>query len=112
MSNLKSRWEQISEEDREETLENKYGWILRNLLKYGNTLVPGDAIRRNSIAHISKSLEHDLYVLGFDTNITITKHEDADQKNIDYIAEAEFLNGGERNGKRSVQKNKRRRKVL
>lgn len=31
MQNLKSRWMQISEDDREEVLANRFGWMLKNL---------------------------------------------------------------------------------
>ena len=47
MQNLKSRWMQISEDDREEILANRFGWMLKNLLEYGNTLVPNQAVRKN-----------------------------------------------------------------
>ena len=93
MQNLKSRWMQISEDDREEVLANRFGWMLKNLLEYGNTLVPNQAVRKNDISHICR-------------------HEEVETNDVNYIAEAEFLNGGERNGKRSMQKNKRGRKVL
>ena len=112
MQNLKSRWMQISEDDREEVLANRFGWMLKNLLEYGNTLVPNQAVRKNDISHICKSLEYDLYTLGFDANVRVTRHEELETNDVNYIAEAEFLNEGERNGKRSMQKNKRGRKVL
>ena len=52
MQNLKSRWMQISEDDREEVLANRFGWMLKNLLEYGNTLVPNQAVRKNDISLI------------------------------------------------------------
>lgn len=35
-----NRWYMLTEEEHEEVFEIKYGWMLANLLKYGNCLIP------------------------------------------------------------------------
>lgn len=35
-----NRWYMLSEDERDEVFKIKYGWMLVNILKYGNCLIP------------------------------------------------------------------------
>ena len=88
-----NRWGLLSEEERLEVLGLPFGWMIKYLLESCTVLVPTEAIRKNSLSHIEKSLEHDLYELGFDANVRIKVYPGVIARGMDYIAEAEFLGG-------------------
>ena len=88
-----NRWGLLSEEERLEVLGLPFGWMIKYLLESCTVLVPPEAIRKNSLSHIEKSLEHDLYELGFDANVRIKVYPGVISRGMDYIAEAEFLGG-------------------
>lgn len=88
-----NRWGLLSEEERLEVLGLPFGWMIKYLLESCTVLVPPEAIRKNSLSHIEKSLEHDLYELGFDANVRIKVYPGVIARGMDYIAEAEFLGG-------------------
>ena len=88
-----NRWGLLSEEERLEVLGLPFGWMIKYLLESCTVLVPPEAIRKNSLSHIEKSLEHDLYELGFDANVRIKVYPGVIARGMDYIAEAEFLEG-------------------
>ena len=88
-----NRWGLLSEEERLEVLGLPFGWMIKYLLESCTVLVPPEAIRKNSLSHIEKSLEHDLYELGFDANLRIKVYPGVIARGMDYIAEAEFLGG-------------------
>ena len=85
-----NRWGLLSEEERLEVLGLPFGWMIKYLLESCTVLVPPEAIRKNSLSHIEKSLEHDLYELGFDANVRIKVYPGVIARGMDYIAEAEF----------------------
>lgn len=68
-----NRWYMLSEDERDEVFEVKYGWMLANLLKYGNCLIPQTAINKSSLRMIKAALEQDLSDLGFEATIDIKK---------------------------------------
>ena len=88
-----NRWGLLSEEERLEVLGLPFGWMIKYLLESCTVLVPPEAIRKNSLSHIEKSLEHDLYELGFDANVRIKVYPGVIARGMDYIAESEFLGG-------------------
>ena len=88
-----NRWGLLSEEERLEVLGLPFGWMIKYLLESCTVLVPPEAIRKNSLSHIEKSLKHDLYELGFDANVRIKVYPGVIARGMDYIAEAEFLGG-------------------
>lgn len=61
--NVINRWKTVPKELRDETMEHEYGWMIKYLLESCTVLVPPEAVRKNSLSHIEKSLEHDLYEL-------------------------------------------------
>ena len=85
-----NRWYMLSEEEREEVFEVKYGWMLANLLKYGNCLIPQAAINKSSLRMIKAALEQDLSDLGFEATINIKKFNAKEYHETDYIAEGTF----------------------
>ena len=91
--NVINRWKTVPKELRDETMEHEYGWMIKYLLESCTVLVPPEAVRKNSLSHIEKSLEHDLYELGFDANVRIKVYPGVIARGMDYIAEAEFLGG-------------------
>lgn len=88
-----NRWELLSREEKLEVLDLPFGWMLRNILQYGNTLIPKEAIQKSSVKMIKAAMEQDLSDLGFDANVRIKVYPRVIARGMDYIAEAEFLGG-------------------
>lgn len=80
----------LSEDERDEVFKIKYGWMLANILKYGNCLIPQAAINRSSLRMIKAALEQDLSDLGFQATIDIKKYYSEEYHETDYIAEGTF----------------------
>ena len=85
-----NRWYMLSEDERDEVFEVKYGWMLANLLKYGNCLIPQAAINKSSLRMIKAALEQDLGDLGFEATVNIKKICVKEYHETDYIAEGTF----------------------
>lgn len=85
-----NRWYMLSEDERDEVFKIKYGWMLANLLKYGNCLIPQTAISKSSLRMIKAALEQDLSDLGFEATIDIKKYYSKEYHETDYIAEGTF----------------------
>lgn len=94
-----NRWYMLSEEEREEVFEVKYGWMLANLLKYGNCLIPQAAINKSSLRMIKAALEQDLSDLGFEATINIKRYYSKKYHETDYIAEGTFDDNNRIQGK-------------
>lgn len=94
-----NRWYMLSEEERDEVFEVKYGWMLANLLKYGNCLIPQAAINKSSLRMIKAALEQDLSDLGFEATINIKKFNAKEYHETDYIAEGTFDDNNRIQGK-------------
>lgn len=94
-----NRWYMLSEDEREEVFEIKYGWMLANLLKYGNCLIPQAAINKSSLRMIKAALEQDLSDLGFEATINIKKYYSKEYHETDYIAEGTFDDNNRIQGK-------------
>lgn len=86
-----NEWHLLTEDEKFDVLELPYGWMLRNLLTFGNTLIPDAAIKRSSEKMIKAALEQDLKDLGFEAEIDIKAFGLFESKQIDYIAKAKFL---------------------
>lgn len=84
-----NRWGLLSEEERLEVLDLPYGWMIRNILQYGNTLIPKEAIQKSSVKMIKAAIEQDLSDLGFEAKIKIIRCREED-----HVAEVTFT--GER----------------
>lgn len=91
-----NRWGLLSEEERLEVLDLPFGWMLRNILQYGNTLIPKEAIQKSSVKMIKPAIEQDLNDLGFEVRIKIIRYREED-----HVAEGTFT------GKRSCVKTKK-----
>lgn len=89
----------LSEDERDEVFEVKYGWMLANLLKYGNCLIPQAAINKSSLRMIKAALEQDLSDLGFESTIDIKKYYSKEYHETDYIAEGTFDDNNRIQGK-------------
>lgn len=85
-----NRWYMLSEDERDEVFKIKYGWMLVNILKYGNCLIPQAAINKSSLRMIKAALEQDLNDLGFQATIDIKKYYSKEYHETDYIAEGTF----------------------
>lgn len=86
----KNRWGLLSEEERLEALDLPYGWMLRNILQYGNTLIPKEAIQKSSVRMIKSAIEQDLSDLGFEVRIKITRYNAKEYRETDHVAEGTF----------------------
>lgn len=91
-----NRWELLSEKERLEVLDLPYGWMIRNILQYGNTLIPKEAIQKSSVKMIKSAIEQDLSDLGFEVRIKIIRYREED-----HVAEGTFT------GERSCVKTKK-----
>lgn len=89
----------LSEYERDEVFEVKYGWMLANILKYGNCLIPQDAIKKSSLKMIKAALEQDLTDLGFEVTIVIKENYVKEYHETDYIAEGIFYDNNRIQGK-------------
>lgn len=89
-----NRWCLLSEEERLEVLDLPYGWMLRNILQYGNTLIPKEAIQKSSLRMIKSAIEQDLSDLGFEARIKIIRYNAKEYREDDHVAEGTFT--GER----------------
>ena len=96
-----NRWGLLSEEERLEVLDLPYGWMLRNILQYGNTLIPKEAIQKSSVKMIKSAIEQDLSDLGFEVRIKIIRHSVKKYRETDHVAEGVFT------GERSCVKTKK-----
>lgn len=96
-----NRWELLSEEEKLEVLDLPFGWMLRNILQYGNTLIPKKAIQKSSVRMIKSAIEQDLSDLGFEVKIKIIRHNAKKYKEEDHVAEGTFT------GERSCLKTKK-----
>lgn len=94
-----NRWYMLSEDERDEVFEVKYGCMLANLLKYGNCLIPQAAINKSSLRMIKAALEQDLSDLGFEATIDIKKYYSKEYHETDYIAEGTFNDNNRIQGK-------------
>ena len=94
-----NRWYMLSEEEREEVFEVKYGWMLANLLKYGNCLIPQAAINKSSLRMIKAALEQDISDLGFEATINLKRYYSKEYHETDYIAEGTFDDNNRIQGK-------------
>ena len=90
----KNRWELLSEEEKLEVLDLPFGWMLRNILQYGNTLIPKKAIQKSSLRMIKSAIEQDLSDLGFEARIKIIRYNAKEYRETDHVAEGVFT--GER----------------
>lgn len=89
-----NRWGLLSEEERLEVLDLPFGWMIRNILQYGNTLIPNEAIEKSSVRMIKSAIEQDLSDLGFETEIKIIRYNAKEYSENDHVAEVTFT--GER----------------
>ena len=96
-----NRWGLLSEEERLEVLDLPYGWMLRNILQYGNTLIPKEAIQKSSLRMIKSAIEQDLSDLGFEVKIKIIRYNAKEYRENDHVAEGTFT------GERSCVKTKK-----
>ena len=54
--NMTSRWWSYTEKDRQKILSMKGGWIVQNLLTYGNCLLPNKDVDEYGIKYIERRL--------------------------------------------------------
>ena len=97
----KNRWELLSEEEKLEVLDLPFGWMLRNILQYGNTLIPKEAIQKSSVKMIKTAMEQDLSDLGFEVKIKTIRYNANEYRENDHVAEGTFT------GERSCVKTKK-----
>ena len=90
----KNRWELLSEKEKLEVLDLPFGWMLRNILQYGNTLIPKEAIQKSSVKMIKAAIEQDLSDLGFEVKIKTIRYNAKEYRENDHVAEGVFT--GER----------------
>ena len=96
-----NRWELLSEEEKLEVLGLPFGWMLRNILQYGNTLIPKEAIQKSSLRMIKSAIEQDLSDLGFEVKIKTIRYNAKEYRENDHVAEGTFT------GERSCVKTKK-----
>ena len=96
-----NRWELLSKEEKLEVMDVPFGWMLRNILKYGNTLIPKEAIKKSSVRMIKSAMEQDLSDLGFEVRIKIIRYNAKEYRENDHVAEGTFT------GERSCVKTKK-----
>lgn len=96
-----NRWGLLSEKERLEVLDLPFGWMIRSILQYGNTLIPKEAIQKSSVRMIKSAIEQDLSDLGFETEIKIIRYNAKEYNENDHVAEVTFT------GERSCVKTKK-----
>ncbi len=82
-----SRFESLDKDQKERLHNTHYGWMVINLLKYGNTLVPEQAIHKCGLLKLVNALEEELALCGYsDLEIVIEKKNNNDDNTVDSIA--------------------------
>ena len=89
-----NRWGLLSEEERLEVLDLPFGWMLRNILQYGNTLIPKEAIQKSSLRMIKSAIEQELNDMGLEVKIKTIRYNAKHYKENDHVEEVTFT--GER----------------
>ena len=92
-----NRWEMLSKKEKLEVMDVPFGWMLRNILQYGNTLIPKKAIQKSSLRMIKSAIEQDLSDLGFEVRIKIIRYNAKEYKEEDHVAEVTFTGERRRN---------------
>lgn len=84
---MNNRFESLDKDQKERLHNTAYGWMVINLLKYGNTLVPEQAIRKSGLLKLVNALEEELSLCGYsDLEIVIEKKNNDDDNTVDSIA--------------------------
>ncbi len=84
---MNNRFESLDKDQKERLHNTAYGWMVINLLKYGNTLVPEQAIRKSGLLRLVKGLDEELILTGnADVEIKIDRVKNEDDGKIDCIA--------------------------
>lgn len=80
-----NRWILMSLKQRQAIKKIKNGWMIQNLLMYGNTLIPNKLIRINGLKEVLGNLQIMLRKFNVYSKIQILKFNN--NGDIDYIAE-------------------------
>lgn len=84
------RWYLLSDAEKDKVEALPYGFMLRNILKYGNTLIPNEAIKKSSVKMICSALEQDLSDLGFFAEVNAKSYFVEMYGETDVIAEGKY----------------------
>ncbi len=63
MITMKNKWNRLEEEEKERINLLPYGWMLRNLLQFENTLVAKDALKKVGVKKLLKALNEELEMI-------------------------------------------------
>lgn len=87
MITMLNKWNRLTQEQKERFKEIPYGWVVRNLLKFGNCLVPKDALKKVGKLKFILALEEEFSMLGYtDAQIEFNEVLDTDTGKPDLIA--------------------------
>lgn len=85
--NYNNRWYKLPQDEKDRINRIPYGWIVHNLLLYGNSLIDKKAIRKVGILKLVNALEEELVITGNgDTEIRVKKVKNESDNEIDCIA--------------------------
>ncbi len=85
--NYSNRWYRLTQEEKDRVNRIPYGWIIHNLLLYGNSLVAKRAIRKVGLLKLVNALEEELSLTGNeDMEIRIEKVKNESDNDLDCIA--------------------------
>lgn len=86
-SNFNNRWDKLEQSERDRLNTVYCGWIIHNLLEYGNSLIPSSAIRKVGLLRLVRALDEELMITGNgDMEIKVEKVRNEYDAEIDHIA--------------------------
>lgn len=87
MVTMKNRWNKLPKEEKDRIDHLPYGWMIRNLLKYGNSLVADDAVKKVGKKELLKRMNEELELVDYyDVYIDFVNYYDIDSGDEDVIA--------------------------
>nr|WP_297936698.1 hypothetical protein [uncultured Lachnoclostridium sp.] len=81
-----NRWSGLAEKKRKAILSNPNGWMIRNILQYGNTLIDSKAFKKCEKEDIIAALQYALAKAGFRIKLEIEEYNVKEHKETDYVA--------------------------
>jgi len=81
-----NRWSGLAEKKRKAILSNPNGWMIRNILQYGNTLIDSKAFKKCEKEDIIAALQYALAKAGFRVKLEIEEYNVKEHKETDYVA--------------------------
>jgi hypothetical protein len=92
MITITNKWDRLNEEQKDRLESIPYGWMVRNLLKYGNALISEKVIKEVGINRLVQALQEEFEMIGYqDAEVYAEKKWDIESGGSDYIAYVRYL---------------------